>query len=220
MSVKQIHWITLLALIVLVGLGACNTPSVALTGSTPTAIATTTPPSAFVVATPAITETITETPIIAPTIAATETLTVTETVTGTRRATATRPRFTATPKPPASVFVSAIKIDPTPVKSNQSPVFTVTFENNTGAAQSFRWFVKVYQQDQPQSFGETSKVDNLIAPKSSKLTAPTNWKTLVVAPECMFFIARVFWVDENNQVIEFMKPNGSSPATGFNVCPA
>ncbi len=94
----------------------------------------------------------------------------------------------------------------------------MTFLNTTGQPQTYRWFVKVYLPDQPQSFGETSRIDSVIVPKTSAVRASSDWKTMVVL-DCLFFIGRVFWVDENNQVHEFLKSNATSPATGFYVCP-
>jgi hypothetical protein len=141
------------------------------------------------------------------------------TVTPTQRASvAVSPRATATPSIPPGVYATAIKIDPAPAKSDASPQFTVTFLNTTGGAKMYRWFVKVYQQDQPQSFGETSKIDSDIQPNTTQLVAKSDWKTTTVV-QCMFLIARVFWIDENNQVHEFLKPDGYNPAAGFYVCP-
>ncbi|MBI5030959.1 MAG: hypothetical protein HZB51_10560 [Chloroflexi bacterium] len=219
MTTKPVHRIIVFVSILIVVASACSTPSVSLSSATPTVIATATASSAFPAPATSTIEPVTETPTLTPTIVATETITATTTVTLTQRPTVTRPRATATPRPPASVFVTAIKITPSPVRSNEPPVFTVTFQNTTGKALNYRWFVKLYLQDQPQSFGETAKLDSVIAPQLSSSAAPSNWKTLVVFPECMFLIARVFWLDESNQVIEFMKPNGTSPATGFYVCP-
>jgi hypothetical protein len=150
----------------------------------------------------------------------TPTRTVTATVTRRPVATATHaPAATATLALTPGVYVLAIKIDPNPGKSGQSPTFTVTFVNATGQPQIYRWFVKIYEKDQPQSFGETSKTESWLPTNSVTLPSISDWKTTAVAPECSFYIARVFWLDSNNQVIEFTKPNGASTATGFNICP-
>ena len=157
-----------------------------------------------------------------PTATLTETPepTMTPTATPTTRAVsvASRVKPTATPAIPPGIFVASIKIDPIPAKSNEFPQFTVTFLNTTGQPQTYRWFVKVYLPDQPQSFGETSRIDSVIVPKTSAVRASSDWKTTVVL-DCLFFIGRVFWVDENNQVHEFLKSNATSPANGFYVCP-
>jgi len=173
-------------------------------------------PTAIPFATPTITPTVTDTPMPSPTAGATETAALT--ATATRRPAAPAVRATSTPAPPRSVFVTAIKIDPLSVRSNQSPHFTATFLNTTGQTQSYRWFVKIYTPDQSQSFGETSKVDNDIPPSTTQLKSASDWKTQTFF-DCLSFIARVFWVDADNQVHEFLKPNGTNPATGLTVCP-
>ena len=149
---------------------------------------------------------------------------VTETALPTGIATATNPipaagqRTTPTLAIPPGIYVTAIKIEPAEARSDQAPVFTATFLNTTGQVQTYRWFVKIYTPDQPQSFGETPKVDSAIPSGTAQLKAAPEWKTRTFFG-CLWFVARVFWVDQDNRVIEFLKPNGTSPATGFAVCP-
>ncbi|MCL4393247.1 MAG: hypothetical protein M1482_00215 [Chloroflexi bacterium] len=159
----------------------------------------------------------TDTPAATATAAGTATPTLGPTTAPTKRAATPRPRPTATATVTPGIYVTGIQIRPNPGVSEQPPQFLVTFLNTTGQTQPFRWFVKIYQPDEPQSFGETPKVDSDIAPNSSAL-AVSDWKTTTVL-QCMPFIARVFWVDQNNQVNEFFKPDGTNPATGFDVCP-
>ena len=138
--------------------------------------------------------------------------------TPTRRPATPLPRPTATPPIAPGIYVTAIKIDPTPVLSDQPPTFTVTFVNTLTQTQSYRWFVKIYLPDQPQSFGETSKETSDIVLKTSQVRSTSDWKTRELS-QCNPMIARVFWIDQDNQVKEFLKPDGSNPATGFNLCP-
>ncbi len=166
--------------------------------------------------TPTITPATTDTPSPSPTTGATETAVATATV--TRRPAVPAVRATATAMVSPGVFVTGVKITPLSVRSNELPQFTATFLNTTGQAQSYRWFVKIYAPDQAQSFGETSKVDNDILPNVTQLTSSSDWKTQTFF-DCLPFIARVFWIDADNQVHEFLKPNGANPATGFTVCP-
>ncbi len=201
----------LLFLVVALALSACSAVAadVPLPTITPTVIGAT--------ATLAPSDSVTLVAIAVPTD--TPVPTATPPVTPTQRASvAVSPRATATPSIPPGVYATAIKIDPTPAKSDVAPQFTVTFLNTTGGAKMYRWFVKVYQPDQPQSFGETTKIDSDIQPHTTQLMARSDWKTTTVV-QCMFLIARVFWIDENNQVHEFLKPDGYNPATGFYVCP-
>lgn len=196
----------LIVVAVALAVSACSPVAALPLAGTPTLspVAPTGPPAA------------TDTPAPSPTAKATET--AAPTATPVRRATATRPRPTATPNLAAGVFVTTLKIDPTPAKSNEAPLFTVTFLNTTGQPQAYRWFVKVYLPGQPQSFGETSRMDSDLPPNTPWVKSVSDWKTISLL-QCTFFIARVFWADQNNQVTEFMRPDGSSPAAGFNVCP-
>ncbi len=161
----------------------------------PTAIATEPPPTATITSTPEPTATRTLTP----------------------RPTPTRPRLTLTPTIPPGIYVTAIQVEPTTPKSNQEPVFHVTFLNTTSRVQKYRWFVKIYKPEETSSFGETARGEREIPLKTSQLLSLASWKTLIM--ECTPFIARVFWVDAENQVHELLKPDGNSPAKGFNVCP-
>ncbi len=100
------------------------------------------------------------------------------------------------------------------------PTFRVTFINNTGKPQSYRWYVKIYEPDKPNSKGETSKILEDIPPGTTERASPTDWKIAGPGP-CEPFIARVFWYDrDNNQTTEFVKPDRSGgPAAAFQVCP-
>ena len=197
------------ALVTSVALSACSAVAAYAPTSTttPTVIGSTATGVPTDTATPVPTTTVTDTPQSTATALPTQ-----------RAAGATRPRATATPAIPPGVYATAIKIEPAPAKSDVPPQFTITFLNTTGGAKMYRWFVKVYQQDQTQSFGETSKIDSDIATNTTQLKAASDWKTTTVV-QCLFLIARVFWIDENNQVHEFLKPDGHNPATGFYVCP-
>jgi hypothetical protein len=152
---------------------------------------------------------------LATTPAPTETATraPTASVTATIRRSAT-PTLGISP----GVYVTAIKIEPLSAKSNEMPQFTVTFLNPTGQAKKYRWFIKIFSPDQTPSFGETPKMESDIPPSTSQLKALSEWRTQTFFG-CLFHTARVFWVDADNQVNEFLKPDQSSPGTSFSVCP-
>lgn len=162
------------------------------------------------------TPTIMPPPTIAPIVTATPS--PPPTATATTRTVTTSGRAKPTPTTLPGVFVTAVKIDPIAPRSNQDPRFIVTFLNTTGQAKPYRWFVKIYTPDQSPSFGETTRIDTDIPTKTSQLESGGGWKTQTYF-DCLAFIARVFWVDQDHQVSEFLKPDGRSPATGFSVCP-
>lgn len=157
----------------------------------------------------------TETPSPSPT--AIETLAPTATVTPTQRVAVTSQRATPLPVIPSGVYVTALTIDPLQARSDQAPDFFVTFLNTTGQPQTYRWFIKIYS-NQPQSFGETPKLVGEVPVGIAMLQANSQWKTRTFF-DCLWFTARVFWIDEENQVHEFSKPNATNLGTGFSVCP-
>ncbi len=132
----------------------------------------------------------------------------------------TRPPSTATISAPPGVYATLIRVDPPTPNRGVPATFRVTFVNTTGKAQSYRWYVKIYEPDKPNSKGETSKILEDIPPGTTERASPTDWKIAGPGP-CEPFIARVFWYDrDNNQTTEFVKPDRSGgPAAAFQVCP-
>lgn len=146
-------------------------------------------------------------------------------VTSTSAATATprtptRPPASPTIAAPPGFWSTTITVDPPAPKRGTFATFSVTFLNTSGSSQTYRWFVKVFQPDQRNSFGETSKLSTTFPPGTTTLAAPADWKIGVIG-DCLPFIARVFWVDPNDQTVhEFVKPDQSGgPAAGFQECP-
>jgi hypothetical protein len=198
----------------LVVFSACNIVSSAkpLAATSPTIIYQT----PEIIPGPTMTPTVSasETPIIP---SSTVTLFPSITAMPTQRGATTTARVTPIVAPPG-VYVSAITIEPTEVRSDQSPQFSATFVNTTAQAQTYRWFIKVFAQDQSQSFGETPKLDSTIPTGVVQIKATSEWKTRTFFV-CLWFVARAFWVDTDNHVVEFAKPNGPGGYTSFSVCP-
>ena len=208
----QHTWLGLIALLAVLALSGCA--SAGLIGAAPLATETLPPaaPPNVVVAAPTVAPT--ATPIPLPTA----TMTAVPLPTAIRRPTAVPPRATATPVIPPGVYVTAIKVNPTVAKSNQTPQFTVTFLNTTAQTQQFTWYVKIFTSDQPNSFGETAKLQSDIPANTSQLAAIPNWQTQTYFG-CLSFTARAFWVDPNSDAVEFLKPDGSSLGVALSVCP-
>jgi len=144
---------------------------------------------------------------------------VTPTATATLRP-PTRPPASPTIAAPPGVWALSIAVDPGSAKRGTFVVFNVTFLNTLQGPQAYRWFVKVFEPDKRNSFGETSKSNSNIALGVSTLQAPVDWK--VGGPgDCLSFIARVFWEDPGSKVVtEFIKPDQTGgPAANFQVCP-
>ena len=125
---------------------------------------------------------------------------------------------TATVPPVApGVYANVIQTDPTEPKSNQNITFRVTFLNATGGVVFQKWFVKIFEPDKKNSFGETPKVSSTIPVGAGVFSTSNDWHTTVGS--CTNYIARVFGVDASNTIYEMNKSDGSSTATSFSICP-
>ncbi len=114
--------------------------------------------------------------------------------------------------------MTALHIEPQEVRNGQYPAFHVTFLNTTGTSPSYKWFVKIYEPDKRNSFGETAKSESILLVGTSEVASQSNWKAAGAAP-CRPFIARVFYQAADNTILEFAKPDGNRPEHYFSVCP-
>jgi tetratricopeptide (TPR) repeat protein len=130
---------------------------------------------------------------------------------------ATAGAATATPVVQPGIYVTNIQTDPPEVKNGQTPTFLVTFLNTLGVNADYTWYVKLFDPDKKNSFGETAKSAGSILPGSSIFSTFSNWKAPGATP-CRQFIARVFYVAPDNTIVEFPKPAGDSFWYYFSVC--
>ncbi len=131
----------------------------------------------------------------------------------------TRPPASPTISAPPGVYATAIRVTPAAPKRNQPVTFYVTFLNTTGAPQTYRWRVIIFPPEGKNAKGDTAFLDSTIPVGTSELASPDNWTIRGPGP-CEDYIARVFWLDENKQPVEFLKPDRSGgPAAGFQICP-
>jgi hypothetical protein len=158
------------------------------------------------------------TPTQSPTPLPTETITPTPTLTLIPAPTIIYPTATPIPAAAPGIYVTALDMRTTELKSNDLAQFTPTFLNTTGQPQTIRWFIKIFKSDQIPSFGETPKNTSTLPFGASQFQAESNWKTGTFFG-CLWFSAGVFWVDDNNQVIELLKPDGKPLRKDFSVCP-
>lgn len=127
-----------------------------------------------------------------------------------------------TPVPPSTlgsdVYVTSIALEPADPKRGDFVTFHVDFLNTTGAPRAYRWFVKLFQPDRTNAFGETAKLNADIPPGASTLVSPNNWR--VAGPgDCLTLRARVFWSDAEQNVFEFPGVSGDPAYQEFTVCP-
>lgn len=118
---------------------------------------------------------------------------------------------------PPGVYVNSMFIEPADPKNGQFPTFHVSFINNTPGTVYYKWFVKIYEPNQKNSFGETAKVDSTLPRGISSLASAANWKAVGGSP-CRQYIARVFYVAADGTILEFPKPGGDSYWHYFSVC--
>lgn len=118
---------------------------------------------------------------------------------------------------PPGVYVNSMFVEPADLKNGQFPTFHVSFINNTPGTVYYKWFVKIYEPNQRNSFGETAKVDSTLPRGTSSLASAANWKAVGGSP-CRQYIARVFYVAADGTILEFPKPGGDSYWHHFSVC--
>lgn len=136
--------------------------------------------------------------------------------------TATIAKPTAVPASPTpavapGVYVTAVRTDPAEVKDKQFPSFQVTFLNTLGANANVNWYVKIFEPDKKQSFGETTKIAITIPPGNSVFASATNWRAVGATP-CRPFIARIFYIAPDNTILEFPKPDEDAFQYYFSIC--
>ncbi len=120
---------------------------------------------------------------------------------------------------PPGLYVSSVQVDPPEPKDRQTPTFKVTFLNTFEQPINVRWFVKIYEPEGKQSFGETAKLDSSVPVGTTTIDAVANWRAVGGNP-CRQFIARIFSETADKTVLEFPKPGGDSVHLYFSVCPA
>jgi hypothetical protein len=135
----------------------------------------------------------------------------------------TRPPTPIPPTPtltaPPGIWAVSIRVEPTAPKRNQPVTFYVSFLNTTGAPQNYRWRILVFPPEGKNAKGDTTTLSSTIPVGASELASADNW-TIRGPGGCEDYFARVFWLDENKQPHEFLKPDESGgPAAGFQICP-
>lgn len=169
-------------------------------------------------ATPTATFTPSPTPLPpTPTATPTQTPTTTPTPTATRTPTPTASATpTITPIPPG-LYVTNLRLEPSPPKRGEDISFYVTFQNTTNRTQLYRWIVYVYRAENPRySMTETTPILTEIPIGSVEQKALGIYRTGVGLCEDLF--ARVAWLDENRVAHFFNQPNGKLYELPFTVC--
>ncbi|GEM_PF-4277856 len=122
------------------------------------------------------------------------------------------------PTPPPGLYVTDLRTTPDPPVRNTPLTFYATFNNTASGDQNLRWLVYIYKaSNMSVSHGETSSILTTFAPGTSEKRALGYWMAGPGGP-CENFVARVGWLDVNNQPVMFAKPDGKVFEKLFTVC--
>ncbi len=130
---------------------------------------------------------------------------------------------TSTPAPPTPVipsglYATSLDIVPDPPPRGADLEFYATFANTTGIVQNFRWIIFIYRPDNPiKSYGQTTVTSSSVDMGAQTKKSLGSWGLPIGGP-CEDFIARVAWMDQNNQTTPFLKPNGQPFEKSFTIC--
>ena len=125
-----------------------------------------------------------------------------------------RPSATTTPALPPGVYVTSLRVDPSPPNKSQPMTFFATFQNGTGAPQSYVYRVEIFRPDSlPPSLGVTSSV-NVSVP----VGVSVQQSGLYNVNACIPLRARVIWEGDHKKRNPFVKPDGSDFWFDFIVC--
>ncbi len=128
---------------------------------------------------------------------------------------------TATPKPtPApGLFVTDLRITPSQPEHNQPASFAATFSNSAGREHTFKWIVYIFRVDTPsRSNYELPAQVTAFPPGAKEYAAPGVFKYGATGFTCDFFFARVGWLDADNKITYFPKPDGDVFEKSFSIC--
>lgn len=116
------------------------------------------------------------------------------------------------------LFMSNLRIDPNPPTRGTDLVFSATFVNTTGAIQNVKWLVYIYRPDNSSNpFGQTTALLTGIPTGTNEFKGAGSWKIGLGGP-CENYIARTAWLDQNNQRVNFTRPDGTPFEKPFTVC--
>ncbi len=116
------------------------------------------------------------------------------------------------------VYVTGIYMDPPAPRGETKPTFVVSFENTTGSAKEFRWFIQIYDGRNQKRFGETKMHVQAVPAGSSRLTSIPGWG-VSGGGGCIPFFAKVEYIDEaTGSRIVFTRPDGGAAQLNFTFC--
>jgi hypothetical protein len=196
-----------------------NAPTLSMPTETATAEPTATAtPTASPTHTPTATTTTTATATATVTATSTPTLVPTRTpLPPTLTPTATIAPPSPTPTIPPGLYVTKIRLAPSPPRPGEEINFYVTFLNTANRTQTYRWIVYLYRADNLQvTMGETTAIITDMPVGTIEQKSLGSYRA--GAGPCEDLVARVAWLDDNRRATFFVKPDGKLFELPFAVC--
>lgn len=116
-----------------------------------------------------------------------------------------------------SVYVTGMSVSPAQPHRKQPVGFSVTFLNNTGEAQSYRWVVQILDANSLRGFGESALLSITVPPGTSTFT--NSYPGVRGPGGCISLVAQPQYQVDVNARIAFTTPDGSAAGVPFQVCP-
>lgn len=117
----------------------------------------------------------------------------------------------------AGVYVTGMSVSPSQPLRKQPFAFTVTFLNNTGTPQAYRWVVQLYSADTLKGFGQSGVLSVTVPPGTS--TFMNTYAGVKGPGGCIQLVAQPQYQVDVNARIAFTAPDGSAAGMPFSVCP-
>ena len=130
-----------------------------------------------------------------------------------------RPPATGTPVIAPGVYVTAFRVDPPAPKTKPAEFFfTVNFLNTVAEPVNYPlWRVLLTKKGETRSIGDPRGQSKTIATGESQQNTE-RWSIRVISG-CETYIAQPVWQGEDGRQTPLNKPDGSSAAIEFQVCP-
>lgn len=120
------------------------------------------------------------------------------------------------PSPQPGLFVTDLRTQPAPIRGTDL-VFYPTFQNTLGVPMTFTWRVFIFKADTPnRSYSDTTYATTMFQPGTAEVKSDGDWNLGPGA--CDWFFARVGWLDSENKINWFMKPDGTVFEKGLTMC--
>lgn len=125
-----------------------------------------------------------------------------------------------TPVPPG-LYVTNVQLAPERPAFNQGVSFRVAFLNTAAGDQNMTWRVYIFRADTPtKPNSDTGLLRSTFPHGSVEITSPGTFSYGPTGRSCENFFVRVGWLDPENKIVYFNRPDGKTYEKSFMVCDA